>query len=746
VSKDFYSLTEGYDFHKLNKLLDYVHLPAFDFDLNVDQYSIGHPARLHGIFDAENLDTLVDLLLSSGLPSDQLIAGIPSHGVQITSRPTPAVSTGAQVAPSSASEAAPEALGSNSLDEQLEAAANISIVSHADVCRVRDMARQNCSTSGGANATSGATCWTMSRSRDLTAPFAYDSEHWIGFDDETSVKLKAKYVLLRHLAGVALFTVNNDDPAGQCGFGPYPLLATINGVFARAPAIVHAQSLTSSRSGSGDPLATSGSSGRSYFTRAPNQILTATSLVSQIFGNKTPARSSSATASIGSTQGGDLMQSASDEMPANHRGGADTPTTTTTSSDSPSSGASLMSFVDIIEKYGSVQRLDGSGRVATSADTPTGSGPDQDPDGASDRALPCDKVGYQRYPRDCSRFYRCVQTPPLASTGGAADHTTKHFARPMGTSDANGTTAPSSGPAAMKKQQQLNVASTSITRLQYECPSGLVFDEQYQICNWPSWSAQCTGSGEVNSITNSKFVCPNYGYFQNQENCEYFYYCSDYNRGEGTQAYQFRCPFELGFDEEKLQCNWKWLVKGCVNATTTSVTASATTTSLPPPTLMMNSTNMELAKKYLSALDKGKQQQVVATPSSEVEKLAHEGVTPATQEASTSTTGEQPQQPVESSSVLTRSKRSVADAAGQEREGRAFTPAIGSHLTSLMASIAAIREHRMKKAGQQQQQSGGGSGGFFGLPISSSTTSNSNKINKNKSTTQNLLEKPLKIW
>ncbi len=138
-------------------------------------------------------------------------------------------------------------------------------------------------------------------------------------------------------------------------------------------------------------------------------------------------------------------------------------------------------------------------------------------DGSDDNQLTCSQFGYIKHPQDCSKFYRCIKF------------------------DQN---------------------DENIEKFQYSCPLGLVFDERYEICNWPSWSPTCVGSGEIAHVTRRRFSCPSYGYFQDPENCEYFYYCSDFGKGY-FQAYEFKCPFELAFDEEKLLCNWKWLVKGC---------------------------------------------------------------------------------------------------------------------------------------------------------------------------------------
>lgn len=132
--------------------------------------------------------------------------------------------------------------------------------------------------------------------------------------------------------------------------------------------------------------------------------------------------------------------------------------------------------------------------------------------------MDCQKAGYIRHEQDCSRFYECETD----------------------TQESNKTKATG----------------------EYGCPPGLIFDEHNKVCNWPSWSTSCVGSGEILTVNREKFSCPSYGYFQNPDNCEYFYYCSDFGNGL-LKAYEFKCPFDLAFDEEKLLCNWKWLVRRC---------------------------------------------------------------------------------------------------------------------------------------------------------------------------------------
>jgi len=371
-------LTDNYDFANLNRFIDFVNVPAFSFDSQGK--TVRHPARLHGISDMENTDSLVDLVLALGLPHDQVTIGVPAHGILYKLANVSQTTPGSPAIPWNYNDA---------------------IISHSKICSVRD-----------------ASNWTMVREKDLTAPYIYNKDKWIGFDDEISIKLKTKYILLRNLGGIALWSPNDDDPAGKCGYGPYPLLQAVKLVLVRSEG-----------------------------------------------GNKTIS------GIIGSHN---------------------------------STKSSGTSFVAVIEKYGNVERV---------TDEELGETP---------VPLPCNKVGYLKHPKDCSRFYRCVKFD----------------------------------------DQESGV----INKFQYGCPPGLIFDEQFEICNWPSWSSSCTGSGEILLAPKQKFSCPSYGYFQDPTDCSYFYYCSDFSKGSSFQPYEFKCPFDLAFDEEKLLCNWKWLVKGCKEA------------------------------------------------------------------------------------------------------------------------------------------------------------------------------------
>ncbi|XP_049869607.1 uncharacterized protein LOC126369292 [Pectinophora gossypiella] len=138
----------------------------------------------------------------------------------------------------------------------------------------------------------------------------------------------------------------------------------------------------------------------------------------------------------------------------------------------------------------------------------------------------CSRQGYFVHPRSCARFYRCVKFDQL---------------------------------------------SPEYTVFEFDCPAGLAFDSRYEVCVWPGslpHSQACPGSSEIApalrtliNVINILFLS---GYYADPENCRWFFACLDHGKAPLT-AYEFRCPFGLGFDADKLKCDWPWLVPACGN-------------------------------------------------------------------------------------------------------------------------------------------------------------------------------------
>ncbi len=70
--------------------------------------------------------------------------------------------------------------------------------------------------------------WTLEREEDMTGPYAFSGKSWLAFDDEASLKIKAKYALLRNLGGVGLYAADADDADDVCGKGAHSLLRSLH--------------------------------------------------------------------------------------------------------------------------------------------------------------------------------------------------------------------------------------------------------------------------------------------------------------------------------------------------------------------------------------------------------------------------------------------------------------------------------------------------------------------------------------
>ncbi|XP_076330735.1 uncharacterized protein LOC143236346 [Tachypleus tridentatus] len=367
VSRKAFSLINGYNFGYLSRYVDFFNLPAFDMLDSAGGSEFIHPGRLHGVGDMENMDSLADLMLSLGVPREKLVIGIPAHAVVYKV---------------------------NASSESSRFIVKVWTTPYNKLCKLFE-----------------APWWTVKREKDQTAPFVSHRDLRIGYDDEISVRLKAKYILLRKLGGASLWWINEDDYQDNCEKGPYPLLRNVWEVFSKNVKKNKKLKLEL------DNL-------EEYLEGVESQV------------------------------------------------------------------------VDVVDRIGIIDRFDGyNGKV-------------------------CSRQGYYRHSEDCSRFYRCVK---------------------------------------------FNQYSDEYTIFEYDCPPGLVFDERYEVCNWPSWSPPCDGSGELFPIPKNTFICPGPGYFHDLENCRWFYYCTDFWGNNSLQAFEFKCPFNLVFDEKELLCNWPWLVPGCYN-------------------------------------------------------------------------------------------------------------------------------------------------------------------------------------
>lgn len=181
-------LVKGYEFKMLNKFVDVYTLSTQNLTQKYHNVTYHH-SRLMGVSDISNADALIDIVVGLGAPLDKLILTMPAFGNSF-----------------------------NLLDMEKNLPGSSvtglpTMVTYQQVCQLL--------TQGN---------WTLERDEDLTGPYAFLGNKWLAFDDDTSLKIKTKYVLLRGLAGVGLMSIDADDVDNVCGKGKQSLLSTVGNV------------------------------------------------------------------------------------------------------------------------------------------------------------------------------------------------------------------------------------------------------------------------------------------------------------------------------------------------------------------------------------------------------------------------------------------------------------------------------------------------------------------------------------
>jgi len=63
--------------------------------------------------------------------------------------------------------------------------------------------------------------WTKKYDNFAQVPYAYNSEQWIGYENEQSIKVKTDLIKEKKIAGVTIISLNSDDIYNLCGNGDY---------------------------------------------------------------------------------------------------------------------------------------------------------------------------------------------------------------------------------------------------------------------------------------------------------------------------------------------------------------------------------------------------------------------------------------------------------------------------------------------------------------------------------------------
>ncbi|XP_065579522.1 chitotriosidase-1-like isoform X2 [Artemia franciscana] len=190
-------IDRSYKIQDIGRLVDFVNLMAYDFHgykwylpatgLNAPLFKRSSES---GYLATLNTFSAVMYWLSSGIPKEKLVVGVPTYGVTYT------------LASASWTDVDAPAVGYGKLWSGGQ-------VPYPIVCTFL----QN----------NGTRVWEP----DARVPYSYRDNQWISYEDEESLREKVAWIRVGELGGVMVYDLNCDDFNFICGNSTFPLINTI---------------------------------------------------------------------------------------------------------------------------------------------------------------------------------------------------------------------------------------------------------------------------------------------------------------------------------------------------------------------------------------------------------------------------------------------------------------------------------------------------------------------------------------
>ncbi|KAL1492113.1 hypothetical protein ABEB36_012603 [Hypothenemus hampei] len=194
-----FRIEDGFYAEKLNGVVDFVNLQAYDFHRDREPVADHHSNLFsrpndEGLNIFINSDYAVKMWIKNGLDKDKIILGIPFFGRSFTLQFSNDSSVGAPI----------KGPGHEGFYTQTPG-----FLAYFEIC---DMIVNE--------------GWLQNKDFD-GSPYIINGDQWIGYEDQESIKQKIKYVKSNDLGGAFVWAVDLDDFKGLCG-DKWPLLSTIN--------------------------------------------------------------------------------------------------------------------------------------------------------------------------------------------------------------------------------------------------------------------------------------------------------------------------------------------------------------------------------------------------------------------------------------------------------------------------------------------------------------------------------------
>ncbi|KAM4699628.1 acidic mammalian chitinase-like [Discoglossus pictus] len=196
VSAGIPNIQAGYQIPELSEALDYIYVMTYDMHGYWEGHT-GENSPLYGTGSNANINVeyAINYWLKNGAPASKLIVGFPTYGrtFKLSNLSNTAIG-----APASGSGPA----GSFTSEHGFWA--------YYEICTfLKNDTTDNCSSAEN-------------------VPYAYKESVWLGYDNEKSFSLKAKWLKEKKLGGAFVWAIDLDDHTGTfCNKGKYPLISTL---------------------------------------------------------------------------------------------------------------------------------------------------------------------------------------------------------------------------------------------------------------------------------------------------------------------------------------------------------------------------------------------------------------------------------------------------------------------------------------------------------------------------------------
>jgi len=194
VSAGKETIDGAYDVKSIAESLDFINVMTYDFEGAWNRFTgLNAPLKCSGENCKLSVEYAINYWMQLGAPSNKIVMGIPLYGRTFRLSNAGQNAIGApSTGPGKAGKysGAPGSMGYNELCDELKG-------------------------------------WTTKWDITSQTPYAYKGIEWISYSNARSVKEKVKVAKSKGLAGVMVWSIEQDDFRNKCGDGKFPLLTSI---------------------------------------------------------------------------------------------------------------------------------------------------------------------------------------------------------------------------------------------------------------------------------------------------------------------------------------------------------------------------------------------------------------------------------------------------------------------------------------------------------------------------------------